>query len=149
MADRELTGRCFCGAVRYRIATPPVGVETCYCGDCTRAVGSAVTVWAHVPARHFAFIGGEPQRFASSPGVTRTFCGRCGTSLTYQGRNAELVDVTTATLDDPAAFAPTADGPGRPPWMAAPEVETKMRAAKQRGEGRRKTWGGGRGEATA
>jgi len=43
-----------------------------------------------------------------APGVTRTFCGKCGTPLTYQ-RDAErgTIDVTTVTLDAANDFAPT------------------------------------------
>ena len=39
--------------------------------------------------------------------MTRTFCGRCGTTLTYRhDTHADEIDVTIATLDDPEAFAP-------------------------------------------
>jgi hypothetical protein len=64
--------------------------------------------WVTVRTEAFAFEGEAPARFASSPGVERTFCGRCGSSLTYAhvSRPAEI-DITTATLDDPEAFAPT------------------------------------------
>ncbi len=113
----ELTGRCFCGAVRYRATSPPLEVETCYCSDCVRAVGSVVTAWARFDSEHFEFTRGEPIRFESSPGVMRTFCGRCGASLTYHYPSGEQVDVTTASLDDPEAFPPTAEGPGRPAWL--------------------------------
>lgn len=116
-SDFPITGRCFCGAVRYGARSAPLAVDTCYCGDCTRAVGSVVTAWARFPAQDFAFTHGEPVRFASSPGVTRTFCGRCGASLTYHYPSGEQLDVTTASLDDPVAFPPTVDGPGRPDWL--------------------------------
>ena len=116
--DVEFSGRCFCGAVRYRATRKPERVELCYCGDCTRAIGSVVTAWARFPTSRFAFTSGEPIRFESSPGITRTFCGRCGTSLTYHYRDGKRVDVTTATLDDPPGFPPGSEGPGRPAWMA-------------------------------
>ena len=50
----------------------------------------------------------NPAAFHSSPGIVRTFCSRCGTSLTYQ-REAEsqTIDITTASLDAPNDFAPT------------------------------------------
>jgi hypothetical protein len=115
--ESELTGGCFCGAVRYGATRPPEAVATCYCADCTRAVGSVVTVWARFASSHFRFTAGEPVRFESSPGITRTFCGRCGTSLSYHYRDGGRVDVATATLDDPASFPPTQDGPDAPRWM--------------------------------
>ena len=60
------------------------------------------------------FAVGRPARFRSSPNVIRTFCNRCGTSLTYQRETEpDTVDVTTATLDRPDDFAPT-----REIWIA-------------------------------
>ena len=61
-----------------------------------------------VNRRDFMFVVGEPTRFRSSPSVVRTFCGKCGTPLTYQNDDSPgTIDVTTATLDLPEAFPPT------------------------------------------
>jgi hypothetical protein len=55
-------------------------------------------------------LSGTPAVLHSSPGVTRQFCNRCGTALTYaSGRHADTIDVTTASLDDPEAYPPTAE----------------------------------------
>jgi hypothetical protein len=55
----------------------------------------------------FVFTAGQPREFRASQ-VVRTFCGNCGTSLTYQhDESPETIDVTTATLDSPDDFAPT------------------------------------------
>ena len=121
MSDLPITGRCFCGAVRYRVMVKPKFVGICYCQDCTRAVGSVVTMWADFPAEKFEFTGNEPVRFESSPGIIRTFCGQCGTSLTYHDKDGSKGYLATATLDDPNALPPTCEGPGeaslRPSWM--------------------------------
>ena len=46
--------------------------------------------------------------FHSSPGVTRSFCGRCGFPLTYRNdKEPECIDVMTCSLDNPEAFPPT------------------------------------------
>ncbi len=119
------TGGCLCGAVRYRARGAPRLVDLCYCRWCARAVGASVTGWARYATGDFAFTAGEPVRYESSPGVARTFCGRCGSSLTYHDPGGELVDVASATLDDPLAFPPTSDGPGRPFWMHAPAGTTR------------------------
>ena len=103
----SLSGGCLCGAVRYRAAGPVRARALCHCRSCRVGAGGTSVAWATVPLATFAFEGDEPARFASSPGVTRTFCGRCGTSLTYfhDGRPGEI-DITTVTLDDPEALAP-------------------------------------------
>jgi hypothetical protein len=51
--------------------------------------------------------GATPREFASSPGVLRTFCGRCGTPLTYS--NAQRpgeIDVTLGSLNQPGLAVP-------------------------------------------
>ena len=57
----------------------------------------------------FDLVAGRPREYPSSPGVRRSFCGRCGTPLTYWHveRPAE-VDVTIASLDAPALATHTA-----------------------------------------
>ncbi len=111
--DTELTfeGGCLCGAVRYRATAAPSNSMICHCNSCRRAAGAPVVAWITVPASAFAFVLGEPSRYASSPGVERTFCARCGTPLTYvHTRRPEDVDITTASLDRPEAFPPTWHG---------------------------------------
>ena len=71
----KVTGKCFCGAVRYRATLSEKDVSICYCGDCTRAVGSALTTWAHLPADDFEFVEGTPTRFESSPGQLKRRLG--------------------------------------------------------------------------
>src|SRR3712207_5095313 len=104
----EILGGCFCGAVRYRASERPRISTICHCQDCRRAGGAQSVAWVTFLAASFAFVQGEPMRFRSSPPVVRTFCGRCGTPLTYQNvERADEIDVTTGSLDDPEAFPPT------------------------------------------
>ncbi len=107
MDAASITGGCACGAVRYRIAGAPLVSVTCQCGSCRRAAAAPIVAWIHVEESDFAITAGAPVAHASSPDVTRTFCGRCGTPLTYRkvGYAAKL-DVTTCSLDAPDAFPP-------------------------------------------
>ncbi len=60
------------------------------------------------PIAQFAIVKGEPATFNSSAPVTRSFCGRCGTPLTYRHADyPDRIDIMTCTLDDPEAFPPT------------------------------------------
>jgi hypothetical protein len=103
-------GGCLCGAVRYRIGAVPQSSVVCHCESCRRASGATPVAWITVERPQFEFIQGNPRTYSSSPGVTRQFCGECGTPLTYQTeRRTESIDITTATLDDPNVFPPTAD----------------------------------------
>jgi len=101
-------GGCLCGAVRYRVVGDPVATSRCHCVSCRRASGAPAVAWIVVRALDFAFVAGLPVGYRSSQPVVRTFCGRCGTPLTYQHDDSpETIDITTATLDAPGRFAPT------------------------------------------
>ena len=102
-------GGCLCGAVRYRIAGPALFASLCHCASCRRATGAPVAAFVGVQAESYREIDGERRIYESSPGVRCGFCGRCGTSLTYEGdRWPGEIHIYTATLDDPETFPPTA-----------------------------------------
>ena len=103
MAD----GGCLCGAVRYRLEGTPLQAGYCHCRMCQRGVGAPVVAWGVWPADRFTWLQGEPRRFASSAKGERSFCARCGASLTSADPgDPTLIEVTLASLDDPAAFPP-------------------------------------------
>lgn len=102
-----LTGRCLCGAIRYRCGPPLEPPTLCHCESCRRAAGAHVVGWVTVARRSARFTTGEPRVFASSPGVERTFCGRCGTPLTYRNeRRADELDFTIGSLDSVDGVVP-------------------------------------------
>jgi hypothetical protein len=96
-----------CGAVRYEASGEPFNATLCHCVDCRRASGAPALAWFSVRADALRWTRGMPARNASSPGVERLFCARCGTQLTWQGAGApDEIDVTLCSLDDPDAIAP-------------------------------------------
>jgi hypothetical protein len=108
MADESkvVTGRCLCGDIRYEYRGAPK-VLHCHCESCRRHTSSPVASFVCVPADGFRYTKGTPAAYASSPGVTRTHCGRCGSPMTYTSNRNTQVDIYVGTLDDPAAIAPT------------------------------------------
>jgi hypothetical protein len=108
VTNPNVEGGCFCGAVRYLVKGPPVVATLCHCRSCRLAAGAPSVAWVVLRAADLTFTACEPARFESSPRVWRTFCSKCGTSLTYQWETEpETIDVTTASLDCPNDFAPT------------------------------------------
>jgi hypothetical protein len=96
--------------VRYRFTATPSSSANCHCRSCRRASGAPVVAWITVRRAELTLLSGTPGVFHSSPGVTRQFCGRCGTQLTYEsGRHPDTIDITTASLDDPEAYPPAAE----------------------------------------
>ncbi len=103
-------GGCLCGAVRYRLLGVPVGSIVCHCNSCRRASGAAAVAWLTVNRPQLEWLAGRPSLFRSSPGVIRRFCGICGSAIGYENENnPTTVDITTASLDDPNRFPPTAE----------------------------------------
>jgi hypothetical protein len=104
-----LSGHCLCGAIHYQVSGAANYVALCHCSDCRRSAGAPVVSWAAFPEAAFTLVKGNPKTINSSGTAMRSFCPECGTGLFY--RNAVmlpgLVDIQTATLDDPAALVPT------------------------------------------
>lgn len=103
-----LEGGCLCGAVRYQVEGEALSSGICHCRTCRKA-GSAPTLpFVSFPAAGFAITEGAPAVFHSSPHVTRSFCSRCGSPLTYRSSDhPDSIDVMTCSLDDPEAVPPS------------------------------------------
>jgi len=100
-------GGCSCGAVRYRVQGEPRVVSHCHCDHCRRASGAAFVTWAEFASEQYRLLQGSPRTHRSKPSVCREFCPACGTQLTYRDeRNAEHLDVTVCSLDDPETLRP-------------------------------------------
>ena len=101
-------GGCLCGAVRYRVAGPPVSSSVCHCRSCRLASGAQAVGWVVFRNDAFKLLQGHPATRHSSPQVVRSFCPRCGTPISYRHDDApELIELTTATLDHAEQFPPT------------------------------------------
>jgi hypothetical protein len=109
VSDPFYAGGCQCGAVRYEARGVPRYLCFCHCHSCRRAAGAAPVPWATFSRAELQITRGVLAEYRSSAHVVRGFCGACGTSLTFlnETRAAE-VDITLASLDDPAAIAPAA-----------------------------------------
>ena len=102
-----IEGGCLCGAVRYRASGQAHGITHCHCRTCRRASGAPMVTWAGFDSDKFNFTQGQPVSYASSQNVVRTFCGRCGTALTYRRLDLpESVDLTLGSMDDPEKITP-------------------------------------------
>ena len=106
MTAPAIQGGCLCGAVRYEATGRPYDVTHCHCVDCRRSSGAAFVTWASFRSDAFRFTLGEP-RIVSWAARLRSFCGSCGTPLTFMAaRDADEVDVTVCTFDSPESISP-------------------------------------------
>ena len=126
--SERLEGGCACGAVRYRMTSPPMFVHCCHCLDCQRQTGSAFVINALIETARVEPLGAEPVRFempteSGRPhGIYR--CPKCGTAVWSEyGGLATIRFVRVGTLDDPRAVAPDVHiyVRSKQPWVALPE----------------------------
>lgn len=104
-------GSCLCGAIGFEVDLPSKWCAHCHCTMCRRAHGAAFVTWFGVESGHFRLTSGVDvlTRYASSPGATRSFCSRCGSSLFFEStRWPGEVHVVLANLDGELDRAPQA-----------------------------------------
>jgi hypothetical protein len=119
----SLTGGCLCGGVRYRVDAAPTDLNDCHCVDCRRSSGAPYVTWGTVSCDKLQVTDGRLRQVLHA-GRIRSWAACCGTQLFFHtDAEADTVDVTIASLDDPAPFPPqcaiwTED---RLPWVRLDE----------------------------
>ena len=104
---KVLEGGCLCGAIRYKVTGPPRDSGSCHCRSCRKASSAPELPYAQFDLSAYAITRGWPAQYHSSPEVTRSFCGHCGSPLTYRhASQPDRLDIMTCSLDDPDALPP-------------------------------------------
>lgn len=107
MSEGHLEGGCLCGALRYRLEGARLDAGFCHCRLCQKASGAPTVAWGTWPAPALTWTKGRPSLFRSSAEGRRFFCPTCGTPLVFRPSDrSRTLDVTLASLDDPAAVRP-------------------------------------------
>jgi hypothetical protein len=121
MSETLRKGRCLCGAVRFETSGEPRFVANCHCESCRRAASAPSFVWAGFLDPQVAITGDSLATYASSPGVTRGFCGRCGSPLFYRSdKYAGETHLAACAFENSAELAPKMDylQEEKLPWAA-------------------------------
>ena len=136
----DLSGKCFCGAVKWHTKGPMLWAALCHCEDCRRAASSDYVSWFGVEMAHTTWQGPR-ETYTSSPGVTRSFCRDCGAPMSFE---SEVFPTEThlyaPTLDNPELYQPTAHifWSEHLPWVRVtddlPKHEKGLQAAAKVGE---------------
>jgi hypothetical protein len=109
MSGAEHGGGCLCGAIRFRMTADPLWVAYCHCESCRRHTGSVVATFAGFAESTVSFSEGTPAVFESSPQVWRSFCGRCGSPISYRStRFPGEVHFYIGVMDRPEQYLPQA-----------------------------------------
>ncbi|GGF16042.1 hypothetical protein GCM10011321_04920 [Youhaiella tibetensis] len=123
-------GGCQCGAVRYELTEPPLGVYNCHCTDCQKMTGAAFGISMPVKTSAFRHLAGELTFYEkvadSGRHVRLVACAKCGTRVWNDPVAApDMKVVRPGTLDDPSWAVPVGNvwTSSRMPWV---EIDPDM-----------------------
>ena len=103
------SGGCMCGRVRFEIYGEPNWVGHCHCSSCRRHSGASVSTYVGFESDQVRFESENRKIYESSPGVYRSFCPDCGSTLTWEGswpEMGDLIEIHIGALDNPELFKP-------------------------------------------
>lgn len=100
-------GSCLCEGVQYKVDGQLSRMGHCHCSMCRKAHGAAFGTYAKVAVADFSVLSGSEliERYESSPGIQRTFCRRCGSTLQYIAGGAFFA-LAVGTLDEDPGVRP-------------------------------------------
>lgn len=100
-------GGCLCGRHRYSVRMEVPEGYFCHCRMCQKAFGNIFATFINVRVADVSWETVEPAWYASSRIARRGFCAACGTPLAFQFLDAEYMDLSAGSLDDPGSVRPT------------------------------------------
>ena len=123
-----IDGGCTCGAIRYRMTTPPLFVHCCHCRWCQRETGASFALNAVIEAGRVVVLKGEPEVVdtpsSSGKGQKISRCPRCRVAVwsNYAGAGDAVRFVRVGTLDDPDRLPPDIHifTSSKQPWVVLP-----------------------------
>lgn len=102
-----ITGKCYCGDIRYQAEGDPIFKLQCHCRECQYSSGGGANYTLVMPEDGFSYTLGSPQQFSRTDiekPVTREFCAKCGTHLVSRPNTSGMALIKVGTLDDPSVF---------------------------------------------
>ena len=106
--DRILTGRCYCGAVEYRVPDEFLYAMNCHCSNCRRTTGSAFKPFAGIERDKLTVTeGGDRLNVFGEDDLNDTRCAECGSLLYSVVREGGWVHVALGSLVDDPTIRPS------------------------------------------
>jgi len=107
VTETGLTGKCACGAVRYRVADTFRYAANCHCSRCRAATGSAFKPYAGIEREKLEITEGAGALFVvGEENENDTRCARCGSLLFSVVRDGAYVHVAMGSLVDEPSIRP-------------------------------------------
>ena len=103
-----LSGKCECGAVRYRVADEFRYAANCHCSNCRASTGSAFKPFAGIEREKLEVTGGADKLLIwGDADNNHTRCAVCGSLLYSVVRDGAYVHVALGSLADEPRVRPT------------------------------------------
>jgi hypothetical protein len=103
-----LSGKCECGAVRYRVADEFLYAANCHCSNCRAATGSAFKAFAGIERDKLEVVEGQDSLLVwGEEDLNNTRCAVCGSFLYSVVRDGAYVHVALGSLVDAPSLRPT------------------------------------------
>ena len=106
---RELTGSCFCRAVRYSVPDAFLYALNCHCSNCRRTTGAAFKPFAGIERGKLTITDGATNLLIYGDEKAHdAHCKECGSLLYSVVRDGAFVHVAMGTLVDAPSIRPRA-----------------------------------------
>jgi hypothetical protein len=103
-----LSGKCECGAVRYRVADEFLYAANCHCSNCRAATGSAFKAFAGIERNKLEVVDGQESLLVwGEEDLNNTRCAVCGSFLYSVVRDGAYIHVALGSLVDAPSLRPT------------------------------------------
>ena len=102
--DQIRTGRCNCGAVRFRTRGALRDVVACHCSQCRRQSGLYFAA-TNVSDDHIEIEGAEAITwYRASDFAKRGFCATCGSAMFWKHEADPFISVLAGSFDEPTGL---------------------------------------------
>jgi catechol 2,3-dioxygenase-like lactoylglutathione lyase family enzyme len=103
-----LVGKCYCGAVSYRVEDAFVYASNCHCSNCRATTGSAFKPFAGIEREKLEIAEGRDSLLiVGDDSLNDTHCAACGSLLFSVVRDGAYVHVALGSVVDTPTMRPT------------------------------------------
>ena len=97
----DVSGSCYCGAVRYRAKGVKPQVTECHCSQCRKQSGHRYATTG-VKTSGLEIDGADTITwYQASPSAERGFCSVCGSTLFWKRSGEDYSAILAASIDEP------------------------------------------------
>ena len=97
----DVSGSCYCGAVRYRAKGVKPQVTECHCSQCRKQSGHRYATTG-VKTSGLEIDGADTITwYQASPSAERGFCSVCGSTLFWRRGGADHTAILAGSIDEP------------------------------------------------